>query len=876
MKDTARLNIYGLTAEQLTSPLGVGPRPRFSYKVDGGQPGECQKSVCIRVYSGAEAYEKGDADMWDCTLETQSSTLIEYDGAPLEPFCRYFWTAEVTSDMGRSSVSGPASFVTGDFLPWRAQFMGPEQFSYARNRALYCRADFTLEKEPECAYALVCGLGYHVFSINGIRQGDAVLEPGFTTFDKRVQYVMHDITPSLRMGENTLGIVLGEGWYNNRHEVFERFDFLKPLTWLGLPKLSYEIYIKYKDGSSELLLSGPDSGLTVGAGPITYNDLFNGEHYDARLERAWDVPGGTPLRSRAMIPVAAPCDTVEPELAQPIRVTRDMEPVSVSSPAPGIYVYDFGQNFAGWVKIETELPGGSAISLRFAEMLYEDGTVNQENLRWAKNHDVYICRGGKASWEPSFTYHGFRYVQLEGCTPQQIKLTGRQVRSDIKVSGSFSCSDELLNRIQQCVLWTEESNLHSVPTDCPQRDERQGWVNDCTVRIEEIIYNFSCGAFLRKWMKDLADTQEADGSIKDVAPRVFGADKADPLSSIFLFVPWYSYMFFGDAAMIGEYYEQLKAWEQYLVSRSRFGIMQYYNYGDWAGPVDGGVGGREANSALSAITPGEFVATVFFYENARLLARMARLLKKPAEAAEYTELADYIRSAINREYLNGKTGQYALGSQASNLLALHFDIVPASMRKKVLKNLVDDIKAHDYHLTTGNIATKYLFDVLSDEGLADVAYRIATKTDYPGWGYMLAMGATTIWERWELGTTSAMNSHNHPMYGTISTWFYKHLAGITPLAPAFEQIRIAPCLPEGLSSVCASMDTPRGTAASAWERTPQGVRMEVTLPFGTPGEIVLPEGFRLCPGSRYESAQEGRTLHLCSGTYVLELEKIQQ
>ena len=236
-----------------------------------------------------------------------------------------------------------------------------------------------------------------------------------------------------------------------------------------------------------------------------------------------------------------------------------MEPVSVSSPAPGIYVYDFGQNFAGWVKIETELPSGSAISLRFAEMLYEDGTVNQENLRWAKNHDVYICRGGKASWEPSFTYHGFRYVQLEGCTPQQIKLTGRQVRSDIKVSGKFSCSDELLNRIQQCVLWTEESNLHSVPTDCPQRDERQGWVNDCTVRIEEIIYNFSCGVSAQ--MDEGSCRHAGCGRLhKGCCARVFGADKADPLSSIFLFVPWYSYMFFGDAAMIGEYYEQLKAW----------------------------------------------------------------------------------------------------------------------------------------------------------------------------------------------------------------------------------------------------------------------------------------------------------------------------
>ena len=860
-----------LTVEQLHEPLGVGGRPRFSYKVEDAANGAVQESVRIRVYSSRELLEAGDADMWDCTMETNGMSMIEYDGATLEDVHRYFWTVEIRDSLGNTGISQAASFVTGIIDGgWKAGFMGPEAFSYAQNRAVYCRADFRVRAGLKNAYALVCGLGYHVFSINGRKQGDAVLEPGFTTFDKRVQYVMHDISAALNEGVNTLGVVLGEGWYNNRHEVFDRFEFLKPLSWLGLPKVSYQIYLRYEDGSQEVLLSGPDSGLTVGSGPIVYNNVFNGEHYDARLERAWDMPGGGEGFKPA-IEVDAPCSIIEAELAEPIKVVRTIMPVSVSCPAEGVCVYDFGQNFAGWVRIETDAACGTRIDLRFAEMLYPDGTVNQENLRWAKNNDVYICRGGQQSWEPSFTYHGFRYVQLEGCGPESIKLTGCVVRSALPRGGDFHCSDELLNKIQRCVVWTEESNLHSVPTDCPQRDERQGWVNDCTVRIEELIYNFSAGAFLRKWMKDLADTQDEDGSIKDVAPRVFGADKADPLSSVFLFVPWFNYMFGGDIKIIGDYYEALKAWEQYLISRSHFGIMDYYNYGDWAGPVDGGVGGAEANSALSAITPGQFVATVFFYENARLLARMARLLDKPDEAEKYSQLADYIRVSINREYFNPETAQYALGSQASNLLALHFDIVPEEKRQAVLANLVEDIKAHDYHLTTGNIATKYLFEVLSDNGLCDVAYAIATKEDYPSWGYMFSKGATTIWERWELGTTSAMNSHNHPMYGTISTWFYKHLAGIRPLSPAFERVLIAPKPAQKLEHASAWVETPRGRVSSAWRRTESGLHMSIVLPLGTTAEIVLPEGFKpdgdSCGGLK---AEDGR-ITVCSGRYELEL-----
>lgn len=861
-----------LTCEQLKEPLGINCMPRFSYTTECAANGAKQASLRIRVYSTANT--DGPADMWDETLNTNQMSLIQYQGKELESYHKYYWTVEVTDTLGHTGKSEAASFVTGIMdNAWRAKFWGPETFTYYKSRAVYCRSEITVKKGLKSAYMLLCGLGYHVLSVNGEKQGDAVLEPGFTRFDRRSQYVMHDITASLTEGANAIGVVLGDGWYNNDHEVFERFGFplgSKTLTWLGKPRYSYQIYLDYEDGG-ELILSDETSNITMGSGPIVYNNVFNGEHYDSRLESDWDkVGGGKDFKPAFEYP--APAQIIEPELSEPQKVVRTMEPVRVTNPCEGSYVYDFGQNFAGWVRIKTAAKRGTEITLRFAEMLYDDGTVNQENLRWAKSTDKYICNGKPAVWEPSLTYHGFRYVQMEGITPQEIEVVGCVVRSATEYGGTFSCSDELINKIQKCVLWTEESNMPSVPTDCPQRDERQGWLNDCTVRVWEMYYNFSVGAFMRKWIKDIADSQDDDGAIKDVCPRVFGCDKADPLSSVYLFVPWLNYMFHGDKRIIEENYEGLKRWEQYITNRSHFGIVDYSYYGDWAGPVDGCVGGREANNAVSDITPGIFISTIFYYENARVLSRMAGILGKDKEVKQYAELAEYIRRSINREWFDPETAQYAKGSQASNLMAIYFEVVEPEYKQRVLENLVADIKAHDYHLTTGNIATKFLFDVLSDNGYCDVAFAIATKEDYPSWGYMFKMGATTIWERWEHGTTCAMNSHNHPMYCTISAWFYRHLAGIEPISPAFETVKIAPKPAKKLDHASAIVHSVRGDVASGWKRTQKGLHMDVILPLGTTAEIHIPDGYKVQDLTKQGVvAQNGNVITVCSGRYALEL-----
>lgn len=856
------MKITNLTTEQLKDPTGLDTlSPRFSWQVEEFSAGASQAAYRIEVASEKELLES--ADMWNSGIVASPVlSMIPYGGKKLESLRGYFWRVTVTDTFGNTAVSEPASFGMGMVEPdtWTAGWITSP--TYQKNVASMFRKDFTVKPGLRRAVALVCGLGYNEVSVNGKKQGSSVLDPGWTTFDKRAQYVGHDITSSLQEGVNTIGVVLGEGWYNNDHEVFRQFSFLKPLTWLGQLRLSAQIFLEYEDGC-ELLLTGENEGWTAGDGPIVYNDVFNGEHYDATKEiTGWDTPAATGTQGwKPAIAIEGPGGALEPEVAEPIRVIRDIAPVKLTEPKPGVFVYDMGQNFAGWVQLRVTAPRGTEISIKFAEMLYEDGTINQENLRWAKNHDIYIAKGeGEEVFEPHFTYHGFRYVQLTGITPTMETIMGRQVRSAVSQTGDFSCGNALLNKIQRCVLWTEESNLHSVPTDCPQRDERQGWVNDCTVRIEEIIYNFGVAAFMRKWQKDLADTQDPDGAIKDVAPRAFGADKADPLSSIFLFVPWFNRLFYADDRIIPEQYDHLCAWQAYLTTRSHFGIMQYYNYGDWAGPVDGGVGGREANSALSAITPGEFVSTIFYYQNAAMLSEMAKIIGRTEDVEKYRQQAEYIKASINREYFNYETAQYALGSQASNVLALHFDIVPQEYRQRVLNNLTADIAAHDYHLTTGNIATKYLFEVLSDNGLVDVAFAIATQEDYPSWGYMFANGATTIWERWELGTTCEMNSHNHPMYGTISTWFFKHLAGISPLEPGFKKLRIAPKLPQKLDHAEGKLETVLGEVVSKWEKTESGLKMELSVPFGAEAIVEIPQEYSQalsCNGQEISAAQAG-------------------
>ncbi|MBI4927783.1 MAG: family 78 glycoside hydrolase catalytic domain, partial [Anaerolineae bacterium] len=490
---------------------------------------------------------------------------------------------------------------------------------------------------------------------------------------------------------------------------------------------------------------------------------------------------------------------------------------------------------------------GQRISLKFAESLYQDGTVNQENLRGARAEDVYILKGqGEEIWEPRFTYHGFRYIQLEGYagTPDQKTIEGRVVRSAVAPSGTFECSNALFNKIHKLVWQTEAANLHSLPTDCPQRDERMGWLNDMAARTEEAIYNFDLVRLLSKWVADIADDQDPrTGAITDTAPFRWGRRPADPVSVCYLLIPWLLYVHYGDTHTMAERYAGMKAWVDYLASRSEGHILRYSYYGDWAPPIQFGLQGSQGSSAVSKDTPGELISTACYAYSVRLLSQIAQALGYAKDAASYQDLAGRIADRFHSYFWDDETGGYGTNNQSCNAISLYMGLVPETNFAQVAANLAENVVAcHHSHLTTGNICTKYLLEALSIAGRVDIASQIASKETYPSWGFMLANGATTLWERWELETGDGMNSHNHSMLGSVGAWFYRFIAGIQadPAGPGFQYFYVCPRPVGDLKHARACLKTVHGDISSAWKVSGRRMEIDLTIPVNSQARLCLP------------------------------------
>ncbi|HVV72232.1 MAG TPA: family 78 glycoside hydrolase catalytic domain, partial [Verrucomicrobiae bacterium] len=590
----------------------------------------------------------------------------------------------------------------------------------------------------------------------------------------------------------------------------------------------------------------------VSPGPIIHSSIFDGEYYDAREERpGWASsfhPPEEPDRTQQWINAVAtdpPGGQMVSQLQEPIKIVEMLAPSVIGEPRPGVYVLDAGRNLAGWAAIKARGRRGTKITLRFAESLSSDGTVNQENLRAAKAEDTCILKGGgEEAWEPSFTYHGFRYVQVDGLPhrPAADDISIRLVRTAVSPTGQFECSDELLNRIHRMVVATEASNLHSIPTDCPQRDERMGWLNDMTVRIEQALYNFDLSRLYPKWLEDIRDTQSAEGAITDTAPFRWGFRPADPVSASYLLAALKSYEFYGNERLIPQHFDGFKAWVKYLASRTEDGLVNYSYWGDWSPPEAFGTPGSVGSGAVSRNTPGTLMSTGYLYYCARILTQMARIIGRTSEVALHEELADKTARAFNNKWWNSNTGGYGSNNQACNAFALFLGLVPHSRIDRVIANLVQDVRSHDCHLTTGNLCTKYLLEVLTQHGHAEVAFQIASQTTYPSWGYMLANGATTLWERWEHKTGGQMNSHNHPMLGSVGSWFYKYAAGILPSmsGPGFETFTIKPHIFDRLSFVRAEYNSVKGMIKSAWRKEAGSLFLHVTIPCNSTATVYVP------------------------------------
>jgi alpha-L-rhamnosidase len=829
-----------LLCDQMVSPLGIDNRhPRFSWRVATSAKDASQTAYQILVASSEALLAKDCGDLWDSGVVVSStSTNVAYAGSTLKSRQTCHWKVRIWDERNRTGeFSEVATFEMGllEADDWNARWVGLPGRSAARAR--YFRVEIDAPESITKARLYVTGLGYYEAYLNGSRLGRAVLEPAYTDSGKVIGYQTFDVTEQLKPGKNVLSAIVGSGWHSSTI-------------------LLAQLEVETASGVLSELTPARNTTTPVWLaklGPIISNSIFEGETYDARLETpGWDTssydPGQDPDRTRKWASASfmrAPTGKLAAHLVEPIEVMRSLSAKSLSEPCPGIHVFDFGQNHAGWVRLRTQGASGQSITLRYAETLNADGTVNQDNLRGATATDVYMLRGeGEEIWEPRFTYHGYRYVQVEGWPgrPALESLVSQVVRSAVPFRGKFTCNVPLLNRIHQMVRWTEESNLHSLPTDCPQRDERMGWLNDLAARSEELIHNFECSRFLRKFVNDIARAQDpVTGAVSDTVPFHWGGQPADPVSVCYLLIPHLLDQHHKDISLLAENYAGFQRWVEYLSSRSQDHLVTYSYYGDWAPPAAESIVIGDHISPNSAGTPGVLVSTAFYFYATTLLATFSRRLGKSENANRYGLLADEIRRAFHKEFWKGPQIGYGSGNQACNSLALYLDLTPADLRPDVVSALLRDIEANEHHLTTGNLCTKYLLEVLAEEGHFDVAYRIATKITYPSWGYMLEQGATTLWERWENLTGGGMNSHNHPMLGSIGSWLYRRVAGITIAesdnpTPHFE-IRIP--YSDRIQEASASLETSWGEVSVSWRRNSEAVRAMVAIPWNCTGEIHL-------------------------------------
>jgi alpha-L-rhamnosidase len=760
-----------------------------------------------------------------------------------------------TDDRWKASGQDPTNWNLPDFddSTWAcAKVLGPVgmqpwgnvRISESRRQpARWLRKQFTVVRKIKRATVCFSGLGWSELYLNGRKVGDAVLSPAFAQYNKRVFYVTYDVTKQLRRGANAMGAVLGNGrYYADRSRVYTGTENF------GWPKLLLQLRVEYADGLVTNIVSDGSWRLTTN-GPMVANNDYDGEDYDARKEfPGWSRPGFDDAKWQPAQIVEAPPAVVAAQMIDPIRVTGTLKPAAMTEPKPGVYVYDLGQNMVGWARLKVSGPAGARVKLRFAEVLKPDGTLDVANLRGARATDRYTLKGqGTEVWEPRFTSHGFRYVGVTGFPgkPNLHSIAGRIVNDDLPTNGTFECSNPLLNRIYRAVVWGVRGNYHSIPTDCPQRDERQGWLGDRSEESRGETYLFDNSALYAKWLQDIADAQRPNGSVPDIAPTywpIYSDDVVWPSTSII--IPEMLREQFGDQRVIARHYACMKEWLEYMERRYLTnGIISRDSYGDWCVPPEKltTIISRDPNRQ----TAGALLATAYFYHDCRLMEGYATLSGYPGDAEHFHALAEQLKAAFNEKFLNREPGRYDNGTETSSILPLAFGLVPDNMRQRIFNQLVDKIEneGHD-HIGTGLVGGQYLMRVLTDNGRPDLAYTIASQKTYPGWGYMIGHGATTIWELWNGNTADPeMNSRNHVMLvGDLVIWLYEDLAGIKsdPAAPGFKHIIMKPHPVGDLTFVKATHRSPYGLIASDWRRNGAGFDWHITIPVNATATVYVP------------------------------------
>ena len=852
------LQPVNLTCEYQVNPLGIDTRnPRFTWIFNTHERNQYQTAYEILVSDDAVSVENDHGKIWwTGKVDRSENALIEYNGEPLKSFTRYYWRVRTYDRYGTvSSWSKTAWFETamlGD-ADWKASWIddGSKQFEhdedfYKDDRMPLFRKEHVVKKKVAAARLYVAGVGYHQAYVNGNRIGNHVLEPGWTTYKKEVLYAVHDITASLKPGTNVIGIMLGNGWWNPLPlRLFRKFN-LRDFQQTGRPCVKAEIHIRYIDGSEEIIPT--DESWQTAPGPVLRNSVYLGEHYDSRLEQKnWNKqrPVRNEWTSAAL--VQGPSGVLHVQEQPPIRVTRVLKPVSITELKPGVFIVDMGQNFAGVVRIKVMGKAATRISLRYGEALHPDGALNylttvagQIKEIWnlsggpgapatAWQEDSYTLKGsGVETWSPRFTFHGFRYVEITGWPgkPSSNDIEGLRMNSDLQQVGEFACSNEMLNKVHQAVQWTFLSNVFSVQSDCPGR-EKMGYGADMVTTANAYLFNFDMSKFYAKAVQDFANEQQPDGGITEIAPYTGIHDKgvggeSGPLGwqLAFPYLQKRLYEFYGDKRIIEMHFPAVVRQIEFLQSKAIDGLF-YWDISD--------------HVAIDP-KPESLSASAFYYHHLLLAAEFAGILGKQQDSLKYANLGEQIKRSIISKYLVPHTGRFDNGTQSAQLFALWYDLSPE--KENTMKVLLDEFERHNWHVSSGIFGVMMMFDVLRQNNLQEAAYTIANQKDYPGWGYMLAKGATTLWESWEYPDNAP--SQNHPMFGSIDEWFYRSLLGINPGAPGFRKIVIKPQPAGDLTWAKGTYTSINGKIASSWKMENSRIKFNVSIPANTHAEVWIP------------------------------------
>ena len=923
------LLIEELRCEYKRNPVGIAVRrPRLDWKLKSPRRKVMQTAYRIQAALGETTFQ-GPADLvWDSgKQETDQSIQIEYAGPALASRRRYFWRVKVWDNGGEESAWSEVGFWEMGLLAaqdWKAGMIRPEleEDPEQSEPCPLLRKEFKLPKAISRARLYVTAHGLYEAWINGRRVGDELFAPGWTNYRQCLQYQTYDVTAMLQPGANALGVMLGDGWYRGFISyVYERNVYGDQLG------LYAQLEVAYADGSTETIVS--DETWTASTGPVLESDLFNGEVYDARLVKpGWAEPdyagkGWKPVRAVAFDP-----SVLKAPIGVPVRKIEEIKPKQILRTPAGETVADFGQNLTGWVRLRARGPAGTEITLRHGEVLDQRGNFYNKNLRLAKARDIYLLNGsGEELFEPHFTFHGFRYVKVEGY-PGHLSaddVTAVVIHSDLAPAGEFSCSHPGLNRLFENIRWSQKGNFLDVPTDCPQRDERMGWTGDILAYGPTACQVMDCAPFLSRWLRDLAVDQRQSGAVPMVIPDAFSDRKdffnrilkhrtkregdytklTDKLAAVFLlnysigwgeaaiFIPWTLYLYYGDQRILETQYASMQSFFRYREKQARkFGSLLFvsprqwfqartwkylpefytsgWHFGDWLAPGDG----MEKSILKSKL----YLPTVFYALDARILSRTAAVLGRPAEAAEYQEKYLKIKQAF-QHFLVKPDGRIRSDAQTAYVLALLADLLPEASKAAAAKRLAEKVREAGNRIGTGFLGTPHICRVLSEHGYTDVAYDLLLQEVPPSWLYQVKKGATTIWEHWDAIKPDGsfqperMLSFNHYAYGSIGAWLIQTVAGIGPdeSQPGYKHIVIKPQPGGGLTFVKASYASIHGLILSEWKLSENLFRLRVAIPANTRATVFIPKPYaaRVTESNQAVALQEG-AIEIGSGQYEFD------